>query len=358
MKYLTGKPELAGGLTDLASDLGSPTRVYRFKVLSEKAAEYKLKPAQVVGLAGSVVNGQNVGKFRLQDEDVDLKLMIAPESLRVPEDVLQVPVVDFPAGPLKIGDLCRLVTYLEPSTLHRYQGARAVTITANLHSKARMSITSLVREVKDFHRRVAALYPGANLVFAGEYESTRKSYTSLFYAFLIAMGVMYLILATQFRSYLQPLIILTSVAFALIGVVFGKLVTQTIFTINSFIATVGVAGVVVNDALVLIDFINKRYRTGLSRREAVVQATHMRLRPILLTTLTTSLGLLPMAVGFPEYSLVWGTMASTFVTGLCTATGLTIVAVPVLWEMVEKIRERCGGGVLRDTPLGTELEGF
>ncbi len=103
---------------------------------------------------------------------------------------------------------------------------------------------------------------------------------------------------------------------------------------------IGVAGVVVNDALVLIDFINRRYRSGMSRAEAIREGVHVRLRPILLTTLTTTLGLLPMAIGFPHYSLVWGTMASTFVTGLATATLLTLFVVPVLWDLLQGMQER------------------
>jgi multidrug efflux pump subunit AcrB len=97
---------------------------------------------------------------------------------------------------------------------------------------------------------------------------------------------------------------------------------------------------VVNDSLVLIEFINKAYESGLSRREAIVAGTNIRLRPIILTTLTTTLGLLPMALGIPEYSLVWGTMAMTFVTGLCTATFLTIIIVPVEWDMMMAFKER------------------
>ena len=155
--------------------------------------------------------------------------------------------------------------------------------------------------------------------------------------------IIYIILATQFQSYLQPLIILSAIVFALIGVVFGKLATQSLFTVNSFIAVIGVTGVVVNDALVLIDFINKRYRSGLSRREAIEQGVRVRLRPIVLTTLTTTLGLLPMALGIPSYSLVWGTMASTFVTGLAAATTLTVFIVPVLWDLLQEWQERRNG---------------
>jgi HAE1 family hydrophobic/amphiphilic exporter-1 len=104
--------------------------------------------------------------------------------------------------------------------------------------------------------------------------------------------------------------------------------------VNSFIAVVGVTGVVVNDSLVLVDFINKRYASGMTRREAIREGIRIRLRPILLTTLTTSLGLAPMALGIPSYSLVWGAMASTFVTGLCTATFLTLFIVPVQWNLL------------------------
>ena len=122
--------------------------------------------------------------------------------------------------------------------------------------------------------------------------------------------------------------------------VFGKLITQSLFTVNSFIAVVGVTGVVVNDALVLIDFINRGYRSGLNRHQAIREGIRVRLRPIVLTTLTTTLGLMPMALGIPSYSLIWGSMASTFVTGLATATFLTLFIVPVEWDLLTALKER------------------
>jgi HAE1 family hydrophobic/amphiphilic exporter-1 len=146
------------------------------------------------------------------------------------------------------------------------------------------------------------------------------------------------------------------VIFALIGVIYGTFLSRSLFTINSFMAIVGVTGVVVNDSLVLIEFINKSYASGLSRREALVAGTNIRLRPIILTTLTTTLGLLPMALGIPEYSLVWGTMAMTFVTGLCTATFLTIIIVPVEWDMLTAFRERRSGKADRDEMTTIRIE--
>jgi len=223
---------------------------------------------------------------------------------------------------------------MEPGQFNRFMSQRAVTITANIKPGSRLSSPAAVNMVSKFYDTVRTEYPGATINFSGEFESTRKSYTSLVYAFMTAILIIYLILATQFQSYAQPVIILSAVVFSLTGVILGTFFSQTIFTVNSFIATVGVTGVVVNDSLVLLDFMNKLYKSGMDRKAAMREGVRIRLRPILLTTLTTTLGLLPMAVGFPSYSLVWGAMASTFVTGLCTATFLTLFIIPVEWDLL------------------------
>lgn len=254
-----------------------------------------------------------------------------------------VPIIDHPDGPIRLIDVCRPEFTVEPGFLNRFQGLRAVTITGNIRPGSSISSQSVVNRVTTWFAGIQNEYPGTALNFAGEYESTQRSFTSLAYAFLLALLLIYLILATQFHSYLQPLIIISTVVFALIGIIFGTFFARSLFTINSFMAIVGVTGVVVNDSLVLIEFINKAYKSGLSRREAVVAGTNIRLRPIILTTLTTTLGLLPMALGIPEYSVIWGTMAMTFVTGLCTATFLTIIIVPVEWDMLTAFQERRKG---------------
>ena len=334
-RLLATEPALKASVMDVGDNLGQPSRVFRYRVVPERAAEYGATPAQVVGLAAAVLGGRYVGKYRLVDEDVDLKVKMDSAFVTTPEQALAIPLLEHPSGPVRLGDLTQAQVYQESGQLNRFQGQRAITITGNLAPGGPLSTTAVVEELRRRYMGMAASYPGATLAFAGEFESTRKSFQSLIYAFGIALLAIYVILATQFKSYLQPVIILSSVSFALIGMIYGKLITQTLFTVNSFVATVGVAGVVVNDALVLIDFLNRRRRAGLERRQALLQAVNIRLRPILLTTVTTTLGLLPMAIGFPEYSLVWGTMASTFVTGLCTATFLTLVVVPVMWDLLE-----------------------
>ena len=354
LEFMRSNEGIAPHLSGLDDDRGLPKRVLRLEVLQENVAEYGLDNTQVAMLAASVLDGRYIGKYRHIDEEVDLKLYVDPDKLDEPEHALYVPLLEHADRPIHLADLVRVNTYSEAGTIKRYKGQRAISIKANIKPGAPTSTPAVVNAVKAHYGNVADRYPGATVTFGGEYEDTQRSFESLAYAFIIAILVMYVILATQFQSYLQPLIVLSAVVFALIGVVSGKLVTQSLFTVNSFIAVIGVAGVVVNDALVLIDFINRRYRSGMSRKDAIIEGVHIRLRPIVLTTLTTTLGLLPMALGIPSYSLVWGTMASTFVTGLATATALTLFIVPVLWDLTQGLQERLHKRK-RKVTNGTEL---
>jgi HAE1 family hydrophobic/amphiphilic exporter-1 len=336
-EWLKSDPELSENLTDIQSTKGLPSRVFRFDVDPERAAEYRVTPAQIASLSAAALNGRYIGEFRDNDEQVDMKLKLS--GLKEPNDALSIHLIEHPSGPVRLGDLANTEVVMETGYMNRFNGERAVAIKADLKANSDLTIPMVIARVSDHYDQIRDQYPGATLNFAGEFADTRRSYTSLGYAFVIALLLMYLILASQFHSYLQPMIVLSTVIFALIGVIFGAFFSQTLFTVNSFIAIVGVTGVVVNDSLVLVEFLNKLRREGKSRKEAIIGATEIRMQPILLTTLTTTLGLLPMALGIPEYSLTWGAMASTFVTGLCTATFLTILIVPVQWDLLEEAKE-------------------
>ncbi|MDZ7753148.1 MAG: efflux RND transporter permease subunit [Gammaproteobacteria bacterium] len=337
---LAANPDVAPHLSQLADDRGEPARLYRFEVDEQRAHEYGLSKAAAARLAASVLDGRYIGKYRTGDEEVDLKLRVDPAYLERPHKALDIPVLEHPSGPVRLGDVARAVPAVELDELARYQGQRSLTITADIRSGTPISTPLVVKWVKGHYAAIRDDYPGATITFGGAFDDTQRSYRSLTYAFGLAVLLIYLILATQFRSYGQPLIVLSAVVFSIIGVVLGKFVSQSLFTVNSFIAVVGVTGVVVNDSLVLLHFINRNYRAGMSRRAAILEGVRLRLRPILLTTLTTSLGLLPMAVGVPSYSLVWGTMASTFVAGLATATFLTLFIIPVEWDLMMGWQER------------------
>lgn len=340
LDFLKSQEDIAPYLVELEDNQGDPKKIHRFDVRHDRVKEYDLNSTDVARLAGSVLDGRYVGKFRSNDEEIDLKLLIDQELIEKPEQALSIPVVERAVGPVLLGDLTSLRSYYESGELNRYQGQRAISIQSDLKTGAPISSAYVVNATRKYYDTIRHQYPGASILFGGEYENTQKSYNSLLFSFVIAVMIIYMILATQFQSYLQPVIILFAVLFAIIGIILGKFLVQSMFTVNSFIAVIGVIGVVVNDSLVLIDFMNKGYRSGLSRRESIDNAVQIRLRPIILTTMTTILGLLPMALGIPDYSVVWGAMASTFVCGLGAATLLTLWVVPVLWDLIQARQEK------------------
>lgn len=337
--FLRENERLSPWLLDLQDDQGSQARVFRFEVDHQKAAEYGLSIEEIATLAAAAMQGQIIGEMKQPKENIDIRLKVEHHNGLPMFAALDLEILHTAEGSLKLGDVCTPRFSLEPGYLNRYERQRAITLTADIKPGAAVTSPMVIKAVKDYYDSIRSQYSGATLNFAGEHESTQKSFTSLGYAFLIAIVIIYLILAAQFQSYLQPLIIIAAVVFALIGVIFGTVTSRTLFTINSFVAVIGVTGVVVNDSLVLVEFINKCYKSGMKRYEALLQATHIRLRPILLTTLTTTLGLLPMALGIPEYSVIWGSMAMTFVTGLCTATFLTIIIIPLLWDIASRFQK-------------------
>lgn len=337
-------------LIQLDDGRARPARVYRMEIDEARAHEHGLTSGQATRLAASVLDGRYIGDYRLGDEEVDLKIRIDPKFLTSPQAALGIPAIEHPSGPVYLRDIVHPVVEIQPGELSRYRGQRSLAITANINPGAPISPAQIVAWADEHYRAIRDQYPGAALVYGGEFEDTRRSFESLAKAFALAILLIYLILASQFRSYAQPLIILTAVMFSIIGIVLGNLVSQSLFTINSFIAVVGVTGVVVNDSLVLLDFINRRYRSGTSRAEAIRDGVQVRLRPIVLTTLTTTLGLLPMALGIPSYSVVWGSMASTFVTGLATATLLTLFLVPVGWDLIIEGQEKKAARRATTTP--------
>lgn len=214
-----------------------------------------------------------------------------------------------------------------------YDGRRVVTVSADVDPA---KLTS--REVNEMLGRWLAETGISDAVEAvglgGEFEETNRSFASLERAFYLALLLIYVILATQFRSYFQPLIVLVSVPFSFVGVVLGLLAMGIPFTITSFVATVGLSGVVVNDVIVLVAVVNGQRREGMPLAEAAVSGIRTRFRPILMTSVTTILGLLPMALGLGGFSKIWSPFAATMCFGLMSAFVLIVLVVPSLIVLV------------------------
>jgi HAE1 family hydrophobic/amphiphilic exporter-1 len=343
-------PELAD-LVDLADNRPNFHKTFKFVPKQEAVFEFGLQPATVTQMVAGALNGQYVGKFRAIDEEIDLLVRIARTSdtgnirgtgLAEPLDILGIPVVEDSASPILLRDLIEVKPVYEPDVNSRYKGKPTVTLTADIKPGSRLSPARVQVLVNNFVKSEADEFSGITLAFGGEFESTSKSYASLTMAFFIALLAIYMVLATQFKDYVQPLIIISSVPMALIGVVFGLLITRTTFTIGSFLAIIGLTGLAVNDSLLLIDFMNVRLRQGKPLRQAIIESCAARMRPVLITTITTTLGLLPMAIGIPNKSISWAPMATAFVSGLISATVLTLLITPANYEAFEQFKAFLG----------------
>jgi HAE1 family hydrophobic/amphiphilic exporter-1 len=186
--------------------------------------------------------------------------------------------------------------------------------------------------------RSLALPAGVSAFLSGQEEEMSRSLRSLLMAMGLAIFLVYLVMASQFESFLHPFVIIFSLPLGAIGVVGALLLTGRSISVVAMIGMVMLAGIVVNNAIVLIDAINRRRREGLAKRDAILQAALSRMRPILMTSATTILGLLPMALGFGEGAELRSPLAITVIGGLAVATLLTLLVIPVVYSLVDRKR--------------------
>ncbi len=312
--------------------------------------------ASLHGLAfddvGMVVRSANDGlvsstyKDPNSDEDVDIRVLLREEQRRNMADLLDLEIRT-PAGYLvKVRDVADVELVRGFQRLYHFDAKRSVVVYAKVDGTQATSV-SVNEEMKARFADVGRRYPGVSLIFGGEFQVTDETFTQMRQALLVALLAIYAILAAQFRSYLQPIVVMSVVTFAYIGVVVGMWIMNTTaggYAMSMYVlyGLVGLAGIVVNDSLVLIDFVNQERARGTSPAEAVFIAGKRRFRPILLTTLTTVAGLAPMALGMGGKSPVFAPFATAIVFGLAAASLLTLFVVPSLYMAVEDLRARLG----------------
>jgi HAE1 family hydrophobic/amphiphilic exporter-1 len=214
---------------------------------------------------------------------------------------------------------------------------RAAVVSANLAGADLGTVSQKIEaELSGMSRE---LPPDSVVTLGGQHREYDRSRSSLLFALALAVLLVYLVMASQFESLVHPFVILFTVPVALVGVVAALFVTGSTVSVMVLLGVIILVGIVVNNGIVLIDYTNQLRHRGLSRREALIEAGQVRLRPILMTTLTTVLGLLPMALGWGEGSEVRTPMAITVMGGLLFATLLTLILVPVLYEGLDRKAE-------------------
>lgn len=269
-------------------------------------------------------------RFKEQDRQIDIRIRNRSEDRQSVQDVRNLILPGTGDNPIRLMSVASVTEARGPAEIHRLQQQRAAVVSANLEER------SLGAAVADVKAAVAALPPvkGLSTELGGQNKEMQVSFNSLRFAMLLAVFLVYLVMAATFESFLHPFLVLFTIPLALVGVVAGLLITGTDITVIVLIGAIMLVGIVVNNAIVLIDAINRLRRAGMPKRQAVIKAGHMRLRPILMTTLTTVLGLLPMALSWGEGAELRSPLAVTVASGLLLSTLLTLVVIPATYWLV------------------------
>ena len=311
----------------IGSERGRP----QFQVLinSESAARYGIASERVASTVQTAMLGARATEFIEFDRKI-------PVMVRLPENLRHDPATlnDLRVDGVPLGNLATVQETLGPAEIRREEQGRVVTVFADVGSGGLGGAIAAVEE------SLADLTPPFNhrVEVGGENEEMRRSFRDLTFAFGLALLLVYMILAAQFESFVHPFTILMAVPLAVIGAVLALAITGAGLNTMSLIGVVILVGIVVNDAIVKVDFINQGMARGLGLRDAILEAGQVRLRPIVMTTVTTVLGLLPMALGIGRGADLRAPMAISVIGGLIVATALTLIVVPVVYAVVEDVR--------------------
>ncbi|MEJ8566745.1 efflux RND transporter permease subunit [Elongatibacter sediminis] len=291
-----------------------------------------LEPGEVARLLRLHRDGEIVAFMRHQGEKVELRVRGVEREHQDIRAVLQDPVALPGGGTTTFDALTVSETGSSRGTIRHYNLRRAITVEADLDAEEIDTVTANQR-IEDAWADIKSGYPNTDLDFSGELDDIQESLDAMLGLFLLGLGLIYLIIATQFRSYFQPMLILATVPMAFTGVVFGLLVTRNPLSLYTLYGVIALTGIAVNSAIVLIDAANSRIAAGMRPLHATVYAARRRVIPILMTTSTTIAGLFSLAVGLGGKSLLWGPVASSIVAGLLVATALTLFIIPTLYRV-------------------------
>ena len=356
------------GLVDVRDNLGSGRPEYRVEIDRERAAAFGLSTQQIAFAVRGAVNGVEASQYRDGKDEYDVTVRLREEdretlrqieSLTIPYEGRQIPLVS----------VAEIVPASGLGSVTRLDQERVVTVQGDAAPGANAQAV-LGQAQAYLADDVAAVPAGYEVEYTGESEDQAESFGFLTTALLIGLSLITIILIAQFNSVKNPFIIMVAVGLSLLGVMLGLILTRTPFGLMTFIGVISLAGIVVNNAIVLVDYVEQLRDRGEDKQEAIINGGSTRLRPVLLTAFTTVIGLIPLTFGInidfvglivdldPSFSIgsentqFWGPMGTAIISGLTFATFLTLVIVPVMYSAFDSLAVRLSpveGAALGDT---------
>lgn len=322
------------GVYGIKSSMPAPSPETKLNILKDKASLYGLSVRDIAVTAQVALKGYVATKFKEKQgqEDVDIRVRLRPED-RSDLNNLRRLLIHSPLGmDVSLSDVAYLTKGSGPTEIRRLDQQRSIVLTANTYKR------NLSQIVKEINKITSSLSSRASkdysLEISGEQQRTQESFHSLAFALALAFMLVYMIMAAEFESIWQPFLIMFTVPLSLIGVAFSLLITRTPLSVVAYLGLIMLGGISVNNGIVLIEFVNSLRKQGYSAQEAAIEASRTRLRPILMTSLTTILGLLPLALGIGGGAELQAPLALTVMGGLTSATFLTLIFIPALYVIV------------------------
>jgi len=331
--------ESVPGAVDVAISREMRRPELKIEVDREKAASLGLNMNIIAGSLKTYIQGSTATKYREKGETYDIYVRLKEASRSSQEDIealtIQSPVT---GKQIRLSNIAKVYEGAGPLEIERQNRERVVRVECNTYRRSSGKVTEDIRK-----RMPGVILPSGVMVnFGGEAQEQKKAFRDLFLLLLLGVILVYMIMAAQFESLLDPFIIMFAIPFTFIGVIIGFFVSGTTLNVVSYLGIIMLIGIVVNNAIVLISYIIILRQRGLSMHEAVTRAGADRLRPVLMTTITTLVGLLPLAVSAGEGSESWRPLGITMFGGLLVSTVITMLFVPTLYAVFH--RKKAAGG--------------
>ncbi|MDI6726338.1 MAG: efflux RND transporter permease subunit, partial [Smithellaceae bacterium] len=319
---------------DTSLKIGKPE--IQLQVDREKASQLGLPLGQIADTVKASMLGVVPTRFRIGGDEYDIRVRLKEQERANLADIGNIKLVTPAGAVVSLEQVARSEEKLGPIKIFRESQERKVTVRANTFDR---DVGGIVEDIKELAKKIS-LPVGYIIEYGGTYQDMREAFSSLFWALLIAILIIYMIMAAQFEHLGHPLVIMFAVPLSFTGVVIGLLLFNKTISVPAFMGFIILGGVVVNNGIVMVDYINQLRRKGLDAYQAVVEGASVRLRPVLITSLTTVLGTMPMALSQTQGAELRSPMAISLAFGLLFATILTLVIIPVIYSIFNRIEVR------------------
>lgn len=334
---LIAKMKTAGGYTDFDTTYEKGKPQIGVYVKRDRAADLGISPLAVASTVKALIGGDDVSKFKAEGDRYDVSVRLQEPYRNRPEDIELLTVRSVHGQLIRLQNVARITPEPGPVQINRYNRTRTITVLANLQQGQKV-LGQAVEEVTGFIKDLN-LPPGYTYGFTGSAEHMSESFEYLFFALFLAVVMVYIVLASQFESFIHPFTIMLALPLSVIGALGILVLTGMTMSIFTMIGIIMLMGLVTKNGILLVDFTNTlRSRDGLDRTAAILKAGPVRLRPILMTTFAMIFGMLPTALGTGEGSESRAPMAVAVIGGLTTSTLLTLVVVPVVYTLMDDLR--------------------